>query len=665
MSLQRRLTLFFTLVVILPLAAAGFIVQRVTVEEIKNRSMLSLRPALGVARVVYRDRIDGMKQQVRASVDSTRLTRLLERERRRSVERFFIAKLQHQGLDFLIATAPDGRVLGKALEPPEYVEGVKTPTSEDILDADPPVDGGLARSDPLPVVGRGGKAIATVVGGFWIDDDILVGDTEGRVELAVVVDGNVVASTELLEGPVPVAVDARSRFDVSIAGQGTAEAEIMGPGTALVAWAPNSPIRALEARVLGSLVVLLLLVLVAIAVLAHLMASVITRPLAELSAGAKAIAEGRYGHTISVRAEGEIGEVASAFNDMSARLKETVDELSSSRAQFQRAVQRFAKTLRSTHNMDQMLESLLETAADAVGADGSVLWRFSATRRELYPHVVRGIDEPLANVPVGSGIVGLVAERGTPLIYDAEKEDPRAPAPDFPNAIAAPLHSQNRIQGVMLLSRRDRARSFARTDLNTVVFLAEQGGVAIENVVLHEEAQRLSLTDGLTGVWNRRYFQMQFRQVLATAVRFERPFSVLMMDLDTFKAVNDTFGHQRGDATLVEFTRRVNGVLREVDTFARYGGEEFIALLSETDFSGARTTADKILDVVKTEPFGEPGEPPIRVTVSIGVASHPRHGTSFSKLVEAADQALYKAKQEGRDRVVVAGESPPNLTVAR
>jgi diguanylate cyclase (GGDEF)-like protein len=166
----------------------------------------------------------------------------------------------------------------------------------------------------------------------------------------------------------------------------------------------------------------------------------------------------------------------------------------------------------------------------------------------------------------------------------------------------------------------------------------------------------------LTGVWNRRFFQMQFRQVLAASVRFGRTFSVLMLDLDEFKSVNDRFGHQRGDATLIEFTRRVNTSLREVDTFARYGGEEFVCLLPETDYEGALTTAEKIRDATKSEAFGEPGEDPLSVTVSIGIASYPLHGRSFSALIEAADQALYRAKQEGRDRVVVAGEQPPNLT---
>jgi len=225
--------------------------------------------------------------------------------------------------------------------------------------------------------------------------------------------------------------------------------------------------------------------------------------------------------------------------------------------------------------------------------------------------------------------------------------------------IAVPLYSEERITGVLAVYRRDADKVFTREELDTVTFLVEQGGLAIENVALHEEAQRLSLTDGLTGTWNRRYFQMQFRQGLATAHRFERPFSLLMLDLDRFKAINDTYGHQRGDATLIEVSQRVDGVLREVDTFARYGGEEFICLLSETDSYGAMTTAEKIRESIRTVPFGALGEEPINLTVSIGAASYPDHGDTFRSLVEAADQAMYRAKQEGRDRVRLAGEQPP------
>jgi two-component system, cell cycle response regulator len=313
-----------------------------------------------------------------------------------------------------------------------------------------------------------------------------------------------------------------------------------------------------------------------------------------------------------------------------------------------------------------MLESILNTAADAVNAEGAVLWLISPARGELRPEVVRGRGlDPEARLRVGEGVVGYVAERANAVLLPG---GPGAPTfsrnePNFPVAIAVPMYSHERIMGVLSAYRQNESRPFAQDELETVAFLAEQGGVALENVRLHEEAQRLSLTDGLTGVWNRRFFQMQFRQVLATALRFQRPFSVLMLDLDNFKQVNDKHGHQRGDALLIEFSQRVTHLLREVDTFARYGGEEFICLLSETDVQGAVTTAEKIHDAIKSVPFGGMDEELINLTVSIGVAAYPDHGDSFKRLVEAADQAMYQAKQTGRDRVCVA-EAKPDLKLA-
>ncbi|HEX2235990.1 MAG TPA: diguanylate cyclase, partial [Actinomycetota bacterium] len=410
---------------------------------------------------------------------------------------------------------------------------------------------------------------------------------------------------------------------------------------------------------------LLLVAVVWTAVTGSVVSRWITRPIVVLSQRARALAEGRFDERITLRASGEVGQLAASFNEMSERLSDMVKQLSSSREQLRRAVRRVGETLRSTHNMQQILESLLNTASDAVQADAAVLWRFAPNRRELYAAIANGVEGELGNLPVGAGIAGVVAERGGPVTRASQgPEAIEGREPRFPVAAGAPVYSGGRIQGVVVVYRQDESRPFTEEDLETVVFLAEQGGVAIENVTLHEEAQRLSLTDGLTGVWNRRFFQMNFRHTLATAVRFERPFSVLMMDLDHFKRVNDTHGHRRGDAILVEFARRVNNVLREVDTFARYGGEEFVCLLSETDHSGAVTTAGKIQDVINAEPFGEPGEEPVRLTVSIGVASYPRNGASFSSLIEAADQALYDAKQAGRNRIVVAGGAP-SLSVAK
>ncbi len=663
MSLQRRLTLFFMLIVILPLLVAGFIVQRVIVGEISRRAVLSLRPTLDATVAIYNREEESLDQRVRRTVEGDqRFTALFRTGREVALGNYLERRLEESlDLDFLVALGRNDQVLGYASKAPSFLPGFRPPSPSAIARAEPGASNGMSRTPAIPVEVAGKGTQGHLIGGFWLDEDLLLAASRSGVDLSVISADRLVSSTAGVEASFEVEVDYIDPFQLELGEDAKAAATKLGGGMGIIASTPSAPITELSRQVLTSMLVVLLLALVGTAGLAYLLARLITRPLEELSQGARAIAEGRFDHRIPVRSKDEVGQLASAFNDMSGRLSQTITALSSSRDQIQRAVRRVGETLRSTHDMKQMLDSILNTAADAVDADIAVLWLFSVARGELYPAVARGLDtESLGRVKVGDGVVGFVAERARPLIVSQVSGGPAFSRhePQFPHAIAVPIYSQERIMGVLVVYGRDAAQSFGQEELDTVSFLAEQGGVAVENVRLHEEAQRLSLTDGLTGVHNRRFFQMQFRQVLATATRFERPFSVLMLDLDYFKAVNDRFGHQRGDALLIEFSQRVKHLLREVDTFARYGGEEFICLLSETDVQGATTTAGKIHDAIKGTPFGGMDEELVSLTVSIGLAAYPDHGDSFKALVEAADQALYKAKQTGRDRVCVASAKP-------
>ncbi len=661
MSLQRRLTLFFVLIVILPLAVAGFVVQRVVVNEISRRAVLSLAPALDATVALYEDRAEALDARVRGTLGLSSLAEALERKDPEEVSLFLRSRLvETSNLDFFLAYDRKGARLAYEMLPGDFVEGFRLPVAEEIEAAAEGVGSGFVATLPIPVRVPGEGDVGSVVGGFWVDGDLLAGSAQEGVVLSLGADSLVVASTADLDQPVPVTPEFDGSFTTDISGEAKARAAQLQGGMSIIASTPTSPIEALSRRVLASLVALLALAILGTTLLAYLLARLITQPVGELAKGAQAIAKGNYDYKIATRGKDEVGQLASAFNEMSEQLKDTIGQLSTSRDRLQRAVQRVGETLRSTHDMSQMLGSILNTAVDAVDADVGVLWRFTATRAQLYPAATSGLEEAEpGSVGVGEGIVGHVAERANNVILPSPTGDgPRAAEeePDAPVVVGVPVYSQDRVTGVLAVYRSDTARPFTQEDLDTVVFLAEQGGVAIENVMLHEEARRLSLMDGLTGIWNRRFFQMQSRQVLATAQRFDRPFSVLMMDLDFFKRVNDTYGHPRGDSILVEFAKRVNGALREVDTFARYGGEEFIVLLPETDVDGAMITAQKICEVIRAKPFGGLDETSLDITVSIGVASHPVHGQSMKDLIDAADDALYRAKEGGRDRVVVAEE---------
>ena len=218
--------------------------------------------------------------------------------------------------------------------------------------------------------------------------------------------------------------------------------------------------------------------------------------------------------------------------------------------------------------------------------------------------------------------------------------------------MAIPMHSGGRLSGALAVYRSER-RPFSDDDADTFATLARQAETALDNVFLHEEAQRLSITDGLTGVWNRRHFEMRALEAIQAAVRFGEPFGVVMVDIDHFKQVNDTHGHQTGDAVLVELASRLSSATREVDLVARYGGEEFVLLLPRTALAGAANLAEKVRRAVASAPVRF-DEHELSVTVSCGVAVYPGHGASVRELVAASDAALYRAKAGGRNRVELA-----------
>ncbi len=219
--------------------------------------------------------------------------------------------------------------------------------------------------------------------------------------------------------------------------------------------------------------------------------------------------------------------------------------------------------------------------------------------------------------------------------------------------------------GVLALYDRLGADEFDDDDLVTLRTFAAHAAVAVENVRVHEEAQRLSLTDPLTGLWNYRYLRESIRREVERANRFGRMLSVLALDLDRFKDVNDTWGHTAGDAVLVEFARRVRGEIREVDLAFRQGGEEFVVLLPETDARGAAIVAERLGAVVRDQPVpvnGHSGPVRVPVTVSIGVAVYPDHAATGQQVLDAADDALYAAKSAGRDGYRLAPAPDPAPT---
>ena len=195
-------------------------------------------------------------------------------------------------------------------------------------------------------------------------------------------------------------------------------------------------------------------------------------------------------------------------------------------------------------------------------------------------------------------------------------------------------------------------RGFTKEDYDLLALLTREAALAIHNGHMHRHVERLSVLDGLTGVYNRRYFDEQLTAEVKRSQRYRHPFSLVMCDIDDFKRVNDRYGHQFGDEVLQELVRRVTRTLRDVDLVARYGGEEFALILPNTDAESATLAAERIRQLIGDTPVRS-GRLQVGVTLSLGVASFPNYGDETS-LIGAADDALRQAKRLGKNQVAVS-----------
>ena len=214
-------------------------------------------------------------------------------------------------------------------------------------------------------------------------------------------------------------------------------------------------------------------------------------------------------------------------------------------------------------------------------------------------------------------------------------------------SIVVPLHVRGKVTGVLCLDRLG-GKTFEEHELEPAMLFANLAAIAIQNARSFEAMERQAISDGLTGIHNYRHFHETLKAEVSRAGRYDETFCLLMMDLDHFKAVNDTIGHQKGDDVLRAVSDVLRSCSRESDYLARYGGEEFVIILPRTGLEEATTLAER----VRVSVAGiDSGHPDLRVTMSIGVSTFPASGADSGAVLGAADAALLRAKTRGRDRV--------------
>jgi diguanylate cyclase (GGDEF)-like protein len=266
-----------------------------------------------------------------------------------------------------------------------------------------------------------------------------------------------------------------------------------------------------------------------------------------------------------------------------------------------------------------------------------------------------------------AGVFGLAYTERKAIVIEAADQHPLwASTPDHQPSLRQILsvpviQPGDRVGGVLTVGNKRNGKPFSSEDVDTLLTLSIHAAVAIENARFVIEMEKQAATDGLTGCLNHRELQGHLDEEVDRAARYAKVFSLLMIDVDNFKLINDAHGHPAGDVMLKNLVGVIHGIIRPVDLLGRYGGEEFSVILPETNREGAKAVAERILKAVDEATFSTPQGQSVHMSVSIGIASFPLDADSRSSLVSAADEALFTAKGGGRNRSCYYSETPVSL----
>ncbi len=340
----------------------------------------------------------------------------------------------------------------------------------------------------------------------------------------------------------------------------------------------------------------------------------------ELLQAARRLGGGDFSTRVPTTGGDEFAALGEEFNKMARQLEERLVDLRQERERVQSSMRRLGQAVGSNLDRDAPLEERVRVG----GING-----LTAALREAEGRALRSGKAEEAEV--GGGC-----------------------------ALAHPLNGSDTREGVVgLVSVGRSGRPFTAGERDLFHYLATQAGVSMENVGLHETVARESVTDELTGLFNRRRFDEVLDTEVERAKRFEQPMALVLLDIDDFKQVNDTYGHQQGDVVLREVGRVLRESCREIDEPARYGGEELAVVLPGTDLQGAYLLAERVrqgVESLRLPLMVAEGE--IQVTASLGVAALPESADDQDGLVAAADAAMYDAKRAGKNRAMRAHREP-------
>jgi diguanylate cyclase (GGDEF)-like protein len=316
--------------------------------------------------------------------------------------------------------------------------------------------------------------------------------------------------------------------------------------------------------------------------------------------------------------------------------------------------------LQTCRSLEEVSAVICQFAEQILPADIGTVWAISESRNIVEVTTSWGGPPPTESVFSPEDCWAL--RQGRPhavLIASGLRCRHVNPSASFPT-LCVPLTAHSETLGLLHLqtgiAENGSGNAEARTESKQQFAIAMAGHIALAlaNLRVNEKLRHQSIRDPLTGLFNRRYMEESLERELRRAIRNKELVAILMIDIDHFKNFNDTFGHQAGDTLLREFGNFLKQRTRGQDVACRFGGEEFVIILTATSLDGANVRAEVLREELKHLAVQHVGQVLGAVSISIGVSAYPNHGAGVEELLLAADQALYRAKSEGRDKVVMA-----------